>query len=165
MYALSIQHFWKEPMDTNKAGCARRPAILVVEDHETLRFALVSWLQWRFPGSEVFSAASGEEALEHIDAFSPDLVLMDITLPGIDGIEATRQIKTRKPAISVVVLTTHDTPQHRLAAARAGATRYIPKEDFETELQSTIECFIRSLAESNSCSCPGFSVNRRDFGT
>jgi DNA-binding NarL/FixJ family response regulator len=139
-------------MKTTKACGARRPAILVVEDHETLRFTMVSWLQWRFPGSEVFSAASGEEALEQACAFRPHIVLMDIMLPGIDGIEATRRMKAAMPGIAVVIVTTHDTPQHRLAAAGAGAFKYVVKHEIESELEPTIESLIRSLAGDSGCS-------------
>src|SRR5207245_986441 len=91
-----------------------RPSILVVEDHRSLRLSIVTWLQHRFPGSLVQGAESGEEALVHARSVNPDVVLMDINLPGIDGLEATCRLKAQAPKTAVVILTTHDSPRHRL---------------------------------------------------
>ena len=73
---------------------------------------------------------------------------MDINLPGIDGLEATRRIKGQAPKTAVVILTTHDTPRHRLAAAQAGAAGYIAKPDMETLFEATVECLLESRARS-----------------
>jgi DNA-binding NarL/FixJ family response regulator len=132
----------------NDASRATRPSILVVEDHRSLRASVVSWLQCRFPGSLVQGVESGEEALAHTCAARPNVVLMDINLPGIDGLEATRRIKAQAPKTAVVMLTTHDTPRHRLAAAKAGASGYISKRDMETLLEATVECLLQSRARS-----------------
>jgi CheY-like chemotaxis protein len=103
------------------ASGATRPSILVVEDHRSLRFSLVIWLQCLFPGSLVQGVESAEEALKHAGSACPDVVLMDINLPGIDGLEAICRMKVLAPTTAVVVLSTHDTPHHRRAAAKAGA--------------------------------------------
>ena len=108
----------------------------------------MTWLQCRFPGSLVQGVESGEEALAHARAARPDVVLMDINLPGIDGLEATRRIKGQAPKTAVVILTTHDTPRHRLAAAQAGAAGYIAKPDMETLFEATVECLLESRARS-----------------
>jgi DNA-binding NarL/FixJ family response regulator len=127
---------------------ADRPSILVVEDHRSLRLSIVTWLQYRFPGSLVQGVESGEEALVHARAANLDVVLMDINLPGIDGLEATCRMKAQAPKTAVVILTTHDTARHRLAAAQAGAAGYIAKHDMETLLEATVECLLQSRARS-----------------
>src|SRR5258708_40273548 len=128
----------------NDASRASRPLILVVEDHGSLRLSVVTWLQYRFPGSLVQGVGSGEEALAQARSASPDVVLMDVNLPGIDGLEATCRVKAQWPKTAVVILTTHDTPRHRLAAAQAGAAGYISKGDMETLLEATVECLLQS---------------------
>jgi DNA-binding NarL/FixJ family response regulator len=73
---------------------------------------------------------------------------MDINLSGIDGLEATSRMKAQAPETAVVILTTHDTSRHRLAAAKAGAAGYIAKHDMETLLEATVECLLQSRARS-----------------
>jgi DNA-binding NarL/FixJ family response regulator len=97
------------------------------------------WLKQRFPGCLVQGVESGEEALEHARNSRPDLVLMDLDLPGIDGLEATSRLKKQAPETAVVLLTMHDTPGHRLAAAGAGVAEYILKPEMEEHLEATIE--------------------------
>ena len=123
---------------------ATRPSILVVEDHRSLRLSIVTWLQYRFPGSLVQGVGSGEEALASARNAHLDVVLMDFNLPGIDGLEATCRLKAQAPKTAVVMLTTHDSPRHRLAAAQAGAAGYIAKRDMETLLEATVECLLQS---------------------
>jgi len=128
----------------NGSPHAARPSILVVEDHRSLRLSIVTWLQCRFPGSLVQGVGSGEEALASARNAHLDVVLMDFNLPGIDGIEATCRLKAQAPKTAVVMLTTHDSPRHRLAAAQAGAAEYIAKRDMETLLEATVECLLQS---------------------
>ena len=122
------------------------PSILVVEDFASLRSSVVHWLGYRFPGCLVQGVASGEEALAHVRVARPDIVLMDINLPGIDGIEVTCRMKDQAPETAVVMLTMHDTPQHRAAAASAGAAGYVPKSEMEAKLESTVEGLLKSRA-------------------
>ena len=132
----------------NDASRASRPLILVVEDHGSLRTSIVTWLQFRFPGSLVHGVGSGEEALAHARNARPEVVLMDINLPGIDGFEATRRIKGEAPKTVVVMLSTHDTPHHRLVAEKAGAAGYIAKADMEKQLEPTVRGLLRSRTRS-----------------
>jgi len=124
----------------NAASALRtsRPSILVVEDFDLLRSSVMLWLKNRFPSCLIHGVGSGEEALEHARANSPDIVLMDLDLPGIDGLETTSRIKAQAPETTVVMLTMHDTPGHRLAAADAGASGYIAKADMEEQLEATV---------------------------
>jgi CheY-like chemotaxis protein len=132
-------------MMTRARADSIRPAILVVDDSETLRTSLVDWLRFRFPDCRVHATESGEAALAEIHSFCPDVVLMDIDLPGIDGFEATRRIKSQVPSTAVVMLTMHDTPQHRMSAARAGAVAYVPKHTMDQRLHSVLEKLLRAL--------------------
>lgn len=115
-----------------------RPSILVVEDFDLLRSSVMLWLKSRFPSCLIHGVGSGEAALEHARANSPSVVLMDLDLPGINGLEATSRIRAQAPGTAVVMLTMHDTPGHRLAAANAGATGYVAKLDMEEQLEATV---------------------------
>ena len=136
----------------NAAASSRptRASILVVEDFQPLRLSVMTWLKFRFPGCDVRGAASGEDALEHARASRPDVVLMDIELPGIDGFEAASRILVEAPETAVVMLTTHDTPQHRLAATNAGAVGYVAKHEMETQLEATVRDLLRLLGRASS---------------
>ncbi len=135
------------PVNTmSDAPRATRPSILVVEDHPSLRLSVVTWLQCRFPDCLVQNVGSGEEALEHARTPDPDIVLMDINLPGIDGIEATRRMKAEAPKTAVIMLTTHESPHHRLAAVKAGASGYVAKRDMEKQLEAAIEGLLQGRA-------------------
>ena len=125
----------------NSNGPDNAFSILVVDDHEPLRRSVVTWLEFRFPGCSVTGVETAEEALALSDR--ADIVLMDINLPGIDGIEATGLMKALSPETRIVMLTTHDTPYHRRAAERAGASAYIAKKDLETQLEPTVGELIR----------------------
>jgi DNA-binding NarL/FixJ family response regulator len=140
----------EKPMNATPDPRAAPSSILVVEDFRSLRASVVHWLECRFPGCVIHGVESGEEALKHASAFRTHIVIMDINLPGINGIEATRRIKAQAPETAVVMLTTHDTPYHRLAAASAGAVGYITKYEMEAQLESTIEDLLDSRARGLS---------------
>ena len=121
-----------------------RPSILVVEDFALLRSSVMQWLRVQFPGFHVKGVGSAEEALEHARISRPDVVLMDIDLPGMNGLEAVSRIKAQAPRTAVVMLTMHDSPVHRLAAANAGAVGYVAKIDMEDHLGAIVEALLRS---------------------
>jgi DNA-binding NarL/FixJ family response regulator len=123
-----------------------RPSILVVEDFQLLRSSVMQWLRIRFPGIHINGVGTAEEALEHARISRPDVVLMDIDLPGINGFEATSLLRVRAPQTAVVMLTMHDTPSHRHAAASAGAAAFVAKADLEDQLGSTLEVLLGSRA-------------------
>jgi two-component system, NarL family, response regulator LiaR len=120
--------------------------ILIVEDHQGVRQSLREWLELSFPQYHLVEAASGEEAVQVAQSTSPCLVIMDIGLPGINGIEAAQGIKTALPATPVVMLTIYDDEAHRADAAAAGASAYVPKRKVQTELLPVIT---RLLSEEN----------------
>ncbi len=101
------------------------PRLLVVDDETTARRALATLLT--DDGYEVQTAASGEEALEKLAAFAPDLLLTDVRMPGIDGVELLTRARAIDPQISVIVMTAFGTVRDAVRAMRAGAEHYITK--------------------------------------
>lgn len=116
--------------------------ILIVEDHDAVRKSLRDWLEVEFPQCRVIEAASGEEAIALIRIESPRLVVMDISLPGMSGIEATRQIKAALPSAQIVMLTIHEGDAYRANATAAGASAYVPKRVIQTELVPTLAALL-----------------------
>jgi DNA-binding NarL/FixJ family response regulator len=80
------------------------------------------------------SALSGQEAIKQIDSLKPDLVLMDLAMPGINGLETTRRMKSGPGAPRVIILTLHDNPEYRSASESVQADGFIAKSDFGLEL-------------------------------
>jgi DNA-binding NarL/FixJ family response regulator len=100
---------------------------LLVEDDPFFRSILAEVLTTRFPDIVVDEAGDSESALERLNDHRPDLVFVDIGLPGRNGILLTRDIKSIDPGVCVVMLTSHDLPEYREAAFREGADWYICK--------------------------------------
>ena len=101
---------------------------LIVEDNVFFRETLKEELQTLFPSMVIGEAAEGNEALQKVDALKPEIVFMDIRLPGENGIKLTEKIKARYPDTNIVFLTSYDSSEYRAAAIRAGGYCYIPKE-------------------------------------
>lgn len=116
--------------------------ILVVEDHDAVREALRDWLAAVLPLCRVIEAASGEEAVALAQTESPRVVVMDISLPRMSGMEATRQITAVLPATRVVMLTIHDDATHRADAAASGANAYVAKRAMQAELLPALNALL-----------------------
>lgn len=117
--------------------------VLIVDDHEIVREGLQILLSEE-PGFEVVGmAGDSESALSLTKLHKPDLVLMDLVMPGLDGIETTRLVLAESPSTRVLVLTTFSDDQHVRDAIQAGAIGYLLKDVLKTELLSAI----RSAAE------------------
>jgi DNA-binding NarL/FixJ family response regulator len=102
--------------------------VLIVDDQEPFRRAMAAVVDATDGFVVVGTATTGEESLAAVGELAPDLVLMDVNLPGIDGIEATRRISADQDGPVVVLLSTYDEDQ--VDAAGCGATSYIPKAAF-----------------------------------
>lgn len=100
---------------------------MIVDDHPGVR-DLVRQLV-ASPEDQVRECASGDEAVRIADEFKPDCVTMDVRMPGIDGIAATRAIRRRHPAARIVIVSTFDQAEFRQAARDAGAIAYVRKEN------------------------------------
>lgn len=104
--------------------------VMIVDDQAPFRSA-ARMVVMLTPGFEIVGEAeSGEESVQMAREVSPDLVLMDVNMPGIDGLEATKQILAENPAVKVVVLSTYDPSVMEQKALDAGAQAYIPKANF-----------------------------------
>lgn len=101
--------------------------ILIVEDNATFRKAFREVLCRLFKTGIVEEAVDGAQALSKVGNFCPDLVFMDIRLPGENGLELTRKIKTSHPHIAIVVFTEYDLPEYRAAAFESGADDFVVK--------------------------------------
>jgi DNA-binding NarL/FixJ family response regulator len=112
----------------------KKPVILIVEDHEGMRNSMKRWMSTIFQEYEVVDVSTGEEAMELCRAKSPYLILMDIKLPGINGIEASRAIKAFAPHTKIIVITIYDTGAFKESALGAGADRFLSKNRISTEL-------------------------------
>ena len=102
--------------------------ILIVEDHELTRFGLKTAFESCDYVGTIFEAESGESGLEILEQNSVDLIIMDLGLPGMDGIEATRKAKQMNSDVRVVILTSHNDVQEVLSSLKAGANAYCSKE-------------------------------------
>ena len=119
--------------------------ILLVEDSIGFRAGLADMLYRHFPAIRVEEAEDGEIALKEICIQSPDLIFMDIKLPGRNGIDLTKHIKVRFTSIVIVILSSYDLPEYRQAAFRNGADCFIAKdsvscmEDVLARVEGTID--------------------------
>ncbi len=128
-------------------GVTSPPARLILaDDHALVRKGIEGMLESERDLEIVGEVADGREALELCRRLRPDLVLMDVRMPEIDGLAATRAIKEETPATSVLMLTTYANPDYLLEAIRAGAAGYIIKEASCRELISAVR---RALSGEN----------------
>jgi DNA-binding NarL/FixJ family response regulator len=126
-------------MDSRALNQYGGPVILVVEDHRAVRQALRELLLVAFGAIEVLEAANVREALQQVTAHSVDVVLMDIRLPGVDGVTGARQVLAHSSHSEVVMVSNFDDIVHRRAAARAGAKAFVSKRAIGKELILAIE--------------------------
>jgi two-component system invasion response regulator UvrY len=112
--------------------------VLIVDDQAFFRSAARAVLAVTPGFAAVGEASSGEEAVTRVEEFAPELVLMDIHLPGISGIEATRQIRAAHPEVAVVLLSTYKAEDLPADARNCGALAYLHKEDFQPEVLERI---------------------------
>src|SRR3712207_1218646 len=112
--------------------------IMITDDHALVRDGLRSMLEDE-PGLEVVGeAANGREGVELCRSLRPDLVLMDVRMPEMDGLEATRTIKRELPETGVLMVTMHENRDYMLEATKAGAAGYVLKDASRNELVSAV---------------------------
>ena len=102
--------------------------VLIIDDHQLVREGVRNFLQRQRDITVVGEAGSGQEGLRLASDLAPDVVLMDLVMPEMDGVETTRRLKQISPRTQVIVLTSFDDDQHILPAIRAGALSYILKD-------------------------------------
>jgi DNA-binding NarL/FixJ family response regulator len=124
--------------------------ILLVDDQELLRLGFRMILDADRGMEVVGEASNGAEAVELAAKYLPDVILMDIRMPGMDGISATKQIVADNPAVRVLVLTTFDLDEHAFGALRAGASGFLLKDVRPEELKAAI----RTVASGDAVVSP-----------
>ena len=112
--------------------------LLMVDDHEIVRAGLRMLLQAQTDIEIVGEADNGRDAIAKAKELNPDIVLMDISLPDIDGFEATRQIKRALPKVAILALTMYETDEYFFKMLNAGASGYVPKKAAPTDLVTAI---------------------------
>ncbi len=112
--------------------------ILVVDDHAMMRDGIKALLGLHDDIEVVGEASEGKEAIEKVQELAPDVIIMDIAMPGMDGLEATRRITKRKTGVKVLVLTQHDNRDYILSSIKAGAAGYVPKRALGSDLITAI---------------------------
>ncbi len=128
--------------------------ILIADDHTLVRQGIRTFLEVHPDFSIIGEADSGEATVHLVAELVPDIVLMDLVMSGIDGVEATRQVKRVSPHTQVIVLTSYDEDEYIFPALRAGALSYILKDVSINELAETI----RKAARGESVLHPRFAA-------
>lgn len=117
----------------------KKRRLLIVEDHRILREGLKALLS-SHPGLEVAGEAeNGLEAVRNLEKLMPDIVLIDLSMPKMDGLDAIAEIRNRFPKIKILVLTVHKAEEYVFAALKAGANGYVLKDSTYAELKLAID--------------------------
>jgi len=125
----------------------RRISVLIVDDHSVVRQGVRAFLDAQADLSVVGEAESGEQAVQLAQKYLPDVVLMDLLLPGMNGVEATRLVKQVSPRSQVIVLTSYYEDENIFPALRAGAISYTLKDIHPTELVEAVRKAARGESE------------------
>jgi DNA-binding NarL/FixJ family response regulator len=121
--------------------------LLIVDDHEIFRRGLRALLEpsseWQICGE----AVDGLDAVEQCKSLKPDIVVLDVSMPRLNGLEAARLIRRENPESKIVIITQHDSPQIRSAALEAGARAFVTKSAVGSELVSALRNLIQTHSD------------------
>jgi NarL family two-component system response regulator LiaR len=135
-----MNEIWLTP--ESNAGESHKTSIILADDHPIVRKALMNDLEKEADFIVLAEASDGEEAVRLVSELNPDVVIMDIGMPKVNGIEATRRIKANHPDIIILVLTVYDDVEHILGILEAGADGYLTKnilvEDIIKSIRSVV---------------------------
>ena len=134
----------------NEDEGVRRARLLIVDDHDLIRESTQLMLEGEPDLEVVGEAVNGHHALELCRQLLPDLVLMDVRMPEMDGLTATREIKKEMPTISILLVSAYESEDYRREAASAGATDYILKDAERYQLLEAVHAALGKRAEG----CP-----------
>jgi DNA-binding NarL/FixJ family response regulator len=130
---------------------------MLVEDSLSFRQLVKDNLRNQFPSMDIIEAEDATEALQEIDSHPPDLIFMDIRLPGGNGLELTRKIKTGHPSIIIIILTSYDWPEYREAATQSRANYFLSKDSTGS---SEIFTLVRAILSDKGFNADGSSSER-----
>ena len=119
---------------------------LLVEDNTFFRQSIKWILKEKFPVLDISEAGDGLEALERCQQAQPDLVLLDISLPKLNGLELCKYIRQGSPATVIIMLTNYDLPEYRQAALKNGANHFLPKDLRQEEILALVASEIEKMA-------------------
>jgi DNA-binding NarL/FixJ family response regulator len=127
-----------------------RKQVVLADDHDLVRGGIVGLIEL-LPGVEVMAeASSGEELLTLLESVTPDLVITDIHMPGINGLEAVARIRQRQPALPILVLSMYDTADFVQRAVASGANGYLMKNAAPSELQHAVQAMLAAGSYYNA---------------
>jgi len=124
----------------------KKITILIAEDHVVVRESIRQFLEREAELEVVGEASDGEEAVQLASQLKPDVIIMDISMPKLNGIEATKQIKAQQPSATILILTAYDYEQYIFPLLEAGAAGYLLKDISGRELVNAIETVYRGEA-------------------
>jgi len=113
--------------------------VVLADDHALVRAGIRALLERIDKVEVVGEAGDGQEALKLIEQLDPDVVLLDLTMPGLSGFEVLKETSERFPNVNMIVLSVHDSEEYAFHALRSGAVGYLPKSAASTELEEAIE--------------------------
>lgn len=117
----------------------KRIQVLLADDHALVRAGIRALLERNRNVEVVGEAGDGLQALELIDRLAPDVLLLDLTMPGLSGFEVLKETRERFPNVNTIVLSVHDSEEYAFHAFRSGAVGYLPKSAASAELEVAIE--------------------------
>lgn len=135
-------------------GVTKKIRVLIADDHQVVREGLTSVLESKGDIEVIGLAADGKEAVQKARELSPDVVIMDISMPNMNGVEATRQIKKESPQIGVVVLTMYGDEEYIFDLVRAGAAGYLLKDADSAQIAKAI----RAVSKGESMIHPSIAA-------
>ena len=124
--------------------------VLIVEDEELIRKGIVLTVDWEALGCRVVEASNGEEALKAVAEHSPDLIVTDLKMPVMDGIQMLEKLRQDGHQMPVIILTAYDTFDYARSALRLGAVDYLLKPFHDGDLENAVQLAKQKLAPQNS---------------
>ena len=112
--------------------------ILIVDPNDPFRQSLKKFLMNRFPFIDIQEASGGNEGMDKVDTYDPDLIFLEIHLPARSGLDLARRIKSDHPGIVIVILTGYDSPEYQTAAEESGVEHLVPKDEWTGEDMITL---------------------------
>jgi DNA-binding NarL/FixJ family response regulator len=119
------------------------PLILIIEDSATVRASMRLWLRFNFPHCRYLEATNGVEGLALALEQLPDVLLVDIELPEMNGLDVVRRVKMQAPQIGIVVLSMHEDKSLQIEVAQLGANAYVPKVQIGEQLYDVVAGLLR----------------------
>ena len=119
--------------------------ILIVDRYDVVRAALRQWLKVVFPSVRIVEASNSADALAYINDQVPNIVIVDILLPGSNGVSATQQIRSVLPLVPIVILTMYEDEVYQTEAIRAGANVFIPQREMYQELIPSLRALLAKV--------------------